>query len=139
MFFSRVFGRLFSKKPFLCTFFQKVLLGSRGRRLQVVAVQVTLQVEVRKHIALSHAQQTLQLAVRLDGVLLLQVLLLHVGGDGLRDIGAALLGAIAYTQERAQVVRQSRGNLEDRRLPGLRLLTLHGLLGLAAALVSLLL
>ena len=139
LFLKSLFCELFSKKFVFARFFLKSVLGSGGRRLQVVAVQVTLQVEVRQHVALRHAQKTLQLAVRLDGVLLLQILLLHVGSDGLRDVGAALLGAIAHTQERAQVVRQSRGDLKDRRLPGLHLLTLHGLLGLAAALVSLLL
>jgi len=72
-------------------------------------------------------------------VLLLQVLLLHGGRDGLGHVGAALLGPVAHTQERAQVVGQGSGDLKDRGLPGLGLLTLHGLLGLAAALVGLLL
>ena len=104
-----------------------------------MAVQVALQVEVGQHVRVGHAQQSLQLGIGLDGVLLLQVLLLHVGRDGLGHVGARLLGATGAAQERAQLVGQRRGELEDRRLAGLHLLTLHGLLRAAATLVRILL
>ena len=113
--------------------------GDRRNCLEVVAVQVTLEIEIRQHIALRHAQKTLQLRVRHNRVLVLEVLLLDVGGDSLGHIGPALLGAIAHTQKCTQVIGQSSGDLKDRGLPGLHLLTLHGLLGLATTLVSLLL
>jgi len=64
-----------------------------GGGLEVVAVEVALEVEVGEHIALRHTEKRLELGIRLDGVLLLEVLLLHVGRDGLRDVGAGLLGA----------------------------------------------
>ena len=112
---------------------------SSGRGLQVVAVQVALQVEVGQHLTVLHAQEGLELRVGGDGVLVLQVVLLHITGDRLRHVGAGLLGAVAHAQERAEVVGQGGRELEDRGLAGLHLLALHGLLGLAAALVGLLL
>ena len=113
--------------------------GRRGHCLQVVGVQVALQVEVSQHLTILHAEQALQLGIRGNGVLVLQVVELHVGSDRLGHVGARLLGAIAQSQEGAQLVRQRRRQLKDRGLPRLHLLTLNGLLGLAAALVSLLL
>jgi len=58
-----------------------------------VAVEVALEVEIREDITLRDTEKRLELRVGLDRVLLLEVLLLHVGRDGLRDVGAALLGA----------------------------------------------
>lgn len=115
------------------------LRSGHGRGLQVVGVQVALQVEVRQRLALLHTQQGGELRVRHDGVLVLQVVLLHVAGDRLGHIGAGLLGAVGHAQERAQLVGQGGRDLEDGGLAGLGLLTLYGLLGLAAALVGLLL
>jgi hypothetical protein len=104
-----------------------------------VTVQVALEVEVGQHLAILHAQEALQLGIRGDVVLVLQVVLLHVGGDGLGHVGPGLLGAVGQAQEGAQLAGQASGHLEDRGLAGHHLLTLHGLLGLAATLVGLLL
>ena len=96
LFYFLFFATLFSKKPFLLGFFSKVFLShfflksvlGHGHllRLQVVAVQVALEVEVGQHIRVSHAQKGLQLGIGLDRVLVLQVLLLHVGGDRLGHV-----------------------------------------------------
>ncbi len=116
------------------------LRGRRGLlRLQVVAVEVALEVEVREHLLRLHAEERLQLRIGLDGVLVLQLVRLHVGRDRLRHVGAALQGAVGAAEEAAELVGERGGELEDGRLAGLHLLTLHGLLGAAAALVGLLL
>jgi len=104
-----------------------------------VAVQVALEIEVGEHVRIRDAQQSLQLRIRLDGVLVLQVLLLHVGRNGLGDVGAALLRARGAAEERAQLIGERSGQLEDGRLTGHSGLTLNGLLLLALALVGLLL
>jgi len=134
-----MYNQLICTIIFVFLFYYFECLCSGNRSLQVVAVQVTLQVEVGQHLAIVYTQQSLQLCIGHNGVLVLQLVLLHVGGDLLGHIGPALLGAIGYTQEATQIVRQSGGQLEDRGLAGLYLLTLNGLLGATAALVSLLL
>ena len=104
-----------------------------------MAVQVALEVEVGQHIRIGHAEQSLQLGIGLDRMLVLQVLLLHVGRDRLGHVGARLLGTAGAAEEGAQLVRQRGGELEDRGLAGLRLLALHGLLRATLALVRILL
>ena len=104
-----------------------------------MGVQVALEVEVGQNLTILHAQKGRQLGIRLDRVLLLQVLLLHVGRDGLRDVGARLEGATGATKEGAERIGKRCGELEDRRLAGHNGLTLHRLLHAAATLVSLLL
>ena len=104
-----------------------------------MAVQVALEVEVGQHVRVRNAQQSLQLRVGLDGVLVLQVLLLHVGRNGLGDVGAALLRARGAAEERAQLIGEGRRELEDGRLAGHNGLALDRLLLLTLALVSLLL
>jgi hypothetical protein len=103
-----------------------------------VAVQVALEVEVRQRLTILHTQQTLQLGIRRDVVLVLQVVVLDVLGDRTRHIGAALLAAGGHTQEAAQLRAQRSGRLEDGRLAGS---TIGGLRALttALALVGLLL
>lgn len=104
-----------------------------------MTIEVALEIEVGQDITLCHTEKSLKLSVRLDGVLLLEVLLLHVGGDGLGDVGAALLGATGATEERAELIGERSRKLEDGRLAGHDGLTLHRLLLAATALVSLLL
>ncbi len=62
----------------------------RGRRrllyLEVVAVEVALEVEVRERVLRSDTEESLELRVRLDRVLVLEVLLLDVRRDGLRYV-----------------------------------------------------
>lgn len=95
-------------------------------------VQVLLQVEVRQLLLRLHVQQGTQLGIRVDVVLVLQVLVLHVGGHELGDVGAALLATSGAAQEGAQLGGDVRGNLEDRHTGRLGLLTLHGGLALPA-------
>jgi len=139
-FLKSVFWFAFFLKYFLVRFFLKSDLGhGHLLRLEVVAVQVALEVEVGQHIRIGHAEQGLQLGIGLDRVLILQVLLLHVGGDRLGHVGARLLGTAGAAEEGAQLVGQRGGELEDRGLAGLRLLALHGLLNATLALVRILL
>ena len=107
-------------------------LCGHGSLLQVVGVQVLLQVEVRELVLGLHVQQGTQLGIRVDVVLHLQVLLLHVGRHELGDVGAALLATSGAAQEGAQLGGDVRGNLEDRHTGRLGLLALHGGLALPA-------
>ena len=95
-------------------------------------VQVLLQVEVGQLLLRLHAQQCTQLGIRVDVVLVLQVLLLHVGGHKLGDIGAALLASSGAAKEGAQLRGDVSGNLKDRHARRLALLTLHRCLALPA-------
>ena len=107
------------------------LSGGRGL-LQVVGVQVLLQVEVGQLLLGLHVQQAAQLGIRVDVVLVLQVLLLHIGRHELGDVGAALLAASGAAQEGAQLGGDVRGDLEDGHTGRLGLLALHGGLALPA-------
>jgi len=97
-----------------------------------VGVEVLLEVEVRQLLIRLHGQEGAELGIRVDVVLVLQVLLLHVGRHELRDVGAALLAASGAAEEGAQLGGDVRGDLEDRHAGRLGLLTLHGGLALAA-------
>ncbi len=90
-------------------------------------VEVALEVEVRQLLALGDAQKLLERGIRLDVVLVLQALLLDVVIDGLGDLRAAHQEALGLAKERAQLLRDLRGALEDGR----------GTLDLNAVLVSL--
>jgi len=81
--------------------------------LEVVLVQVLLEVEVRERLPLRHAEKLLERRIRLDVVLVLEALLLDVGRHGLRDVGAAHLAALRLGEERAEVITELRGDLED--------------------------
>ena len=104
-----------------------------------MVVEVALEIEIRQHLLLLHAEKRTELRIGLDRVLVLELVLLDVRRDGLGHIGPALLGAIANAEEAAEVIGERRGELEDRGLAGLDLLTLNRLLGLATALVRILL
>jgi hypothetical protein len=78
-----------------------------------VLVEVALQVEVRQLLALGHAQKLLQRGIRLDVVLVLQVVLLHVVVHGLGDLRAGHQGAVALAEEVAEVVGDGRRALKD--------------------------
>jgi len=90
-----------------------------------VAVEVALEVEVGERLTILHAEETLELGIRRDVVLVLEIVVLDVGRDGLGDIGAALLGALGHTEEAAEVIGERGRELEDRGLAGLDLLTLN--------------
>ena len=109
-------------------------LRSRRRLLEVVHVQVLLEVEVRQLVLLGQAQQLQELRIRVNIVLVLQVVVAHVLGDELRDVRAALQAARGAAHERAQLGRQASGHLEDAHARRLARLALHHLA--AAALVG---
>ena len=60
--------------------------GNRLVYLEVVAVEVALEVEVRERVLRSDTEERLELRVRLDRVLVLEVLLLDVRRDRLRHV-----------------------------------------------------
>ncbi len=97
-----------------------------------MGVEVLLQVEVRQLLIGLHGQEGAELGIRVDVVLVLQVVLLHVGRHELRDVGAALLATSGAAEEGAQLGGDVRGDLEDRHAGRLGLLALHGGLALAA-------
>ena len=97
-----------------------------------MGVEVLLEVEVRQLLLSLHGQERAELGIRVDVVLVLQVVLLHVRRHELRDVGAALLAASGAAEEGAQLGGDVRGDLEDRHAGRLGLLTLHGGLALAA-------
>ena len=103
----------------------------RGDRLDVVAVEVALEVEIRERLTLADRQQLLERRVRLDVVLVLQALLLHVVVHRLRDLRAAHERRRRLAKEEAELVRDLRGALEDA---GHARLGVRALLGLNAAL-----
>ena len=53
-------------------------------------VEVALEVEVREHLLLLHAKERTKLRIGLDGVLVLELVELHVRRDRLGHIGPAL-------------------------------------------------
>ena len=61
-------------------------LGRRNRRLEVVAVEVLLEVEVREDLVILDTEEGLELRIRLDRVLVLEVVRLDVRRDRLRHI-----------------------------------------------------
>jgi len=102
-----------------------------------VGVEVALEVEVREVVRIREAEELLERGIRLDVVLVLEVLLLHVVVDLTRHVGAGDEGALRLAEEHAKLISDLRGDLEDRRTTGLgALLALR--LDAAAALASIL-
>ena len=79
-------------------------------------VQVLLQVEVGQLLIGLHAQKSAQLGIRVDVVLVLQVVLLHVVVHRLRDLRAGEERVLGLAQERQELLRHLRGDLEDAGL-----------------------
>ena len=103
-------------------------LCSGGRDvLHVVHIQELLEVEVGQLVSGRDTQQSTQLGIRVDVVLVLQVVLLHIGGHILGHVGAALLGTGGAVHEGTQLRRDLHGHLEDRHASRLGGITLHGL------------
>ena len=114
--------------------YQPILNHLRDRRrLHVVAVEVALEVEIREDIAIRDREELLERRVGLDVVLVLQVLLLHVAVDRLRDLRAGHERAGRLAEERAELVRDLRRALKDGRDAGLRLRALRHCAALALA------
>jgi len=85
-----------------------------------VLVEVALEVEVGQALRVRNTQQLLERGIRLDVVLVLEALLLDVGRNRLRDIGAAHLAALRLTEEDAEVITELRRDLEDAEAGRLR-------------------
>lgn len=111
--------------------------GRRRRRrvLDVVDIEVLLEVEIRELVALLEAEESHELGITVDVVLVHEIVLLDVGRDELRHIRAALQVTNRLAEERAQRRRDGRGDLEDADASRLGLLALDRRLA-AAALVS---
>jgi len=127
-----VFAELFLKALFAELFSKSSLrLRGRRRRLDIVVVEVLLEVEVRELNTLRDGEKLLERRVGLDGVLVLEVVLLDIDIHGLRDLRARHERASRLREELAELIRDLDGALEDRGDAGLRL---SALLNLDAAL-----
>ena len=91
------------------------VFSSGYNRLDVVAIQVALEIEVGQVLSRGHRQQGAQGAIRVDGVLVLQVVRLHVLVHRLGDLRARHQGARRAAQESQQLSSHLSGALEDRR------------------------
>ena len=87
--------------------------------LDVVGIEVALEVEVREVVRIGEAEELLERRIRLDVVLVLEVLLLHVVVDLTRHVGAGDEGALGLAKEHAELISDLRGDLEDRGTAGL--------------------
>jgi len=92
-------------------------LGDKGhRRLQVVRLEEALEVEDLELILLRQRKQLAQRRIRLDDLLVHQLVGLGVGADLRRDLRAREQGALRNAEERAERVRDGRRLREDRLL-----------------------
>ena len=87
-----------------------------------MGVEVALEVEVGEVVSISEAEELLERGIRLDVVLVLQVLLLHVVVHALGHLRAAHQGAVGLAQELAELVRHLGGALKDAQRTGRRTL-----------------
>ena len=90
--------------------------GNGHRRLQVVGLQVALEVEDLELILLRQRQQLTQGRIRLDDLLVHQLVGLGVAADLRRHLRAGERRAFRNTEERAERVRDGRRLREDRLL-----------------------
>ena len=98
----------------------------RGDRhgLDIVAVEVLLEVEVRQGLTLADGEELLERGIGLDVVLVLEALLLNIVVHRLRDLRAREKRLLGLAEEGKELLRDLRGALEDRGDTGLDLLTL---------------
>jgi len=80
-----------------------------------VAVEVALEVEVRQRLTLADSEQSAQRSIRLDVVLVLELVRLHVLVNGLGDLRAAHQSASGAGEEGEQLGGDLSRALEDRR------------------------
>jgi len=105
----------------------------RGRRLDVVGLQVALEIQDLQLIRLRQREELAQRRIGLDDLLHHQRVGLRVGADTGRDLRAGEQSALGNAQERTERVRDGRGLSEDRLLLGSGDLTLRELDRTAAA------
>ena len=97
-------------------FFVFCFLGSRnGRRLHVVAVEVALEVEVGERLIYTNGEENTERRIRLDVVLVLEVMGLDVVIHRLGNLRAAHEGARWATEEREEFLSDLSRALEDGR------------------------
>ena len=90
-----------------------------------MGLQVALEVEDLQLIRLLERKELAQRAIRLDDLLVHQVVVLGVLADRRRDRRARKQGALRNTEERAERVRNGRRLREDRLLLGRSLTALR--------------
>ena len=90
--------------------------NGRHRVLEVVGLEEALEVEDLELILLRQREQLAQRRVRLDDLLVHQLVGLGVGADLRRDLRAREQGALRNAEERAESIRNLRGLREDRLL-----------------------
>ncbi len=86
--------------------------------LDVVVLEVALEVEDSHLLSLRHLEELAKSRIRVDVLLVVEAVLLHVVHHATRDIGAADLRALGLAKEDAKVVRNLLGLREDRGLLG---------------------
>ena len=91
-------------------------LDGRNRRLQVVGLQVALEVEDLELILLRQRQELTQRRIRLDDLLVHQLVGLGVAADLRRHLRAGERRALRNAEERAERIRDGRRLREDRLL-----------------------
>ena len=78
-----------------------------------MSIKVSLKVEVGEIVSISEAEELLERCIRLDVMLILQILLLHVVVDLTCDIGAGDESSLWLTKEDAELISDLGGDLED--------------------------
>ena len=89
-----------------------------------MVVEVLLEVEVRERRAVLDGEELLERRIRLDVVLVLEVVLLDVVVNRLRHLRARHERVLGLAEEEAKLLRDLRRALEDRENTGLDLRTL---------------
>ena len=102
-------------------------------RLDVVALEVLLEVEDGKAVRLREAEELTERGIRLDGLLVRELVVLCILHDATGDIRAADLSARGEAEEDAKILRDFDRLGEDRRGVGLLLTIGTNSASLAAA------
>ena len=109
------------------------LRGDRDRRLDVVTLQVALEVQDRHLLRLRALEELAEGGIRVDVLLVVELVRLDVVHDATSDIRAAHLSALRLAEEDTELVRDLLRLGEDRLLLGERVARLIQLRDLRAA------
>ena len=107
------------------------LCGDR-RSLGVVATKVLLEVEDRELVILLEREELAKRRIRIDRLLVHELVFLAVGRDGLGDVGAADLRVLGLAEKREEFIRDRNRRRKDAGL-GNRTLNRRRLATLALA------
>ena len=102
-------------------------------RLDIVTLEVLLEVEDGKAIRLREAEELTERGIRLDGLLVRELVVLCILHDATRDIRAADLRTSGEAEEDAEILRDLNRLGEDSRGVGLLLAISADSASLAAA------